>query len=145
MKRGGKGKPVEVGIDRLAADARCHGIPLKHDPTVHLAQAHGIGRRGWIGVSDAFFLLTGREQRAVLLHEEAHLRGHHLVKRLLFLPLFWTPWGMKLAVKQELEADAFAASCGFGAELLRVVRRYPSGHYYPDKNARIAHLEALIA
>lgn len=124
----------------------CHGIPLRHDPDVPLAQAHGFGlKRGWIGVSHAFYRLTGREQRAVLLHEEAHLRGHHLIKRLLLLPLYNTRWGMALAVRQELAADAFCARQGFGAELLAVIRRYPSGHFYPNKNERIEHLKALIA
>jgi len=124
----------------------CHGIPLRHDPTVHLAQAHGFGlKRGWIGVSHDFFKLPAREQRAIELHEEAHLRHHHFAKRLAFLPLYWTPWGLQLAIAQELEADAFCARAGFGAELLAVIRRYPSGHFYPDKPRRIAALEQLIA
>jgi len=120
-------------------------LPIRFDAKAQLAQAHGFGmRRGWIGVGEGWYELTSRERHAVLLHEEAHLRGHHLLWRLLLLPLIWTPWAKALAVRQELEADAFAAEQGYGVDLLRVIRRYPSGHYYPTKHERITHLEAAI-
>lgn len=148
MRQGIHWHPMEpAGIDRLPAAANCLGIPVRHDPRCSsLAVAHGLWPWKWIAVGPHWFMLTGSQQWATLLHEAGHCFGAHLEKRVLLLPLFWMKWVQRLAQRQELEADRFTAEHGYGVELLGVLIRFhwADDVYYPNFQSRILALKAAL-
>jgi hypothetical protein len=61
--------------------------------------------------------------------------------------LFIRPaFSMRLCAEQEMEADAFAASNGYGKDLLDVLTRFGGepGTFYPSNEERVTRLTALI-
>lgn len=98
---------------------------------IALASAVGLWpfRRLW--VSEAFRYYLAHEQKAVLLHEVGHIKGFHVERRLLGAD--------PLAL--ELEADAYAASFGYGYILANVLERR-MGIVNPQTQQRIARLRA---
>lgn len=48
--------------------------------------------------------------------------------------------------RQELEADTFAAACGYGVDLVQFFRRitHGGGAGHPTPDERVAHLEAIL-
>ena len=117
-------------------------VPLRYDGNERgIARQAGFWPTPRIIVGPAFFALDEHEQTAVLYHELHHVRNHHLETRWLFLFFFWTRRIRLKIHKQELSADAFAVSKGYGVELLRVVKRATqNGPFYPDLDFRISHL-----
>ena len=125
------------------------GVPIEVDAGSHLiADARGIWPSKKIVVGATYFALTEGEKRAVLHHEAAHCLKFHLEKRLLALPLLFLRPGIatSIAVNQELEADAFAAECGLGVELLSFLTRMvgKDGQFYPARAERMAALRKFI-
>ncbi len=108
------------------------------------AVARGFFFNRRIVVGQSFFALPKRQQDAVLAHEEGHCKGWHFEMRLLFLPVFWTRWGRKLAIRQELAADAYAARRGFGIDLLDFLRGDSGGEFYPAPKLRARVLRKRI-
>ena len=90
--------------------------------------------------------LTPAERCAVVLHELGHLYHRHPGKRLMRLlnPLRWHSLAER-AKADELEADAFCASFGFGQALALFLERFPdqtaSGPFHPSAAERIARLK----
>ncbi len=109
-----------------------------------MAKASGFFFNRRIVIGPAFYGLPKRQQDAVLAHEEGHCRGWHFELRLLMLPLFWTRWAQKLAIRQELAADAYAVQRGFGVELLHFLAHDSGGEFYPCPALRARVLRRRI-
>ena len=129
---------------------RVEGIVVRFDEDFPgVAESRGIWPFKRIVVGARFFHMHGSTQRAVLLHEAGHCKLFHMERRILALPaLFLNPgFANDLCVRQELQADKFAADKGFGVELLALIRRMEGDHgrFYPSRERRIAQLEALTA
>lgn len=128
------------------------GFEVHYDPDAYgTAWAVGVFSSRRIMVGPSWLILPPREKQALLLHEAAHLRGHHMLARVLFatllFPLVWTPVGHWFGARQELAADAFVVKKGYGADLLRFLRRCPrasGGDYYPGFGRRAAAIEREI-
>lgn len=122
------------------------GFEVFYDPhTTQVAHAAGIGRWRRIIVGSAYFFLPAGMRHAVLLHEAGHLRSHHLLQRIAWLPLCWTARARAHAAAHELEADAFVAEQGYGADLLSFVQRFDrGGEFYPDVKDRCAALQKCL-
>ena len=122
------------------------GVRIWFDAKVtHLAQSQGIWRKR-IVIGPTFLRLTTRQSHAVLLHEMGHIRGRHMLRRLMILPIFWTNYASRVARQHEFEADAFCASEGYGLDLMQVIRRlcsYQSDPFYPSVDERCARLARL--
>lgn len=131
------------GMKTLPDDYSIEGVLVTQTP---MARARGFWPLKWIEVSESFFQLDAREQKAVLLHEVGHCRYLHMEKRMLMLPFFWTDWVRRSAIKQELEADAYVKDMDYGDDMVRYLRRHlknrDSGHFYPSILLRIDALEA---
>ena len=94
-----------------------------------------------IFVGHSFVLLPDREQQAVLLHEVGHRVLWHIERRLLHRLIFGVC--TDYLQRQELEADAYVARRGYGADLAKVLRRIDgSDQAFRDK--RIARLEEAV-
>ena len=135
-----------VGLDRLPESYFVLGIPVQYNPAVDtIAQSVGFLKKK-ILIGNAWFRLSGVEQQAVLYHEAWHCLDFHLEKRLLLLPLCWTQWAQRIARKQEIDSDAYAAHVGYGEAMLRVIMRHQSGGpFYPSNKERIHALKTLLA
>lgn len=133
---------------RTVAEFRLrYGVPVVFDfDSDAMARARGVWPFKRIVVGPLFLDLAPREQMAVLLHEAGHCIHLHMEQRLLWLPLFWTERVARMAQDQEIEADAFAATEGYGAELAHVICRYhhDDGTYYPPIEQRVDHLMKRI-
>ncbi len=121
-----------------------YGIPVLHEPREPLAVSRGIWPRKRIIVGDAFFRHSLREQAAILHHEVAHCLKFHLEIRYLLVPVFWSDLATRVAIRQELDADRFAADHGYGVDLLNVIRRSVSGDFYPSTRERCTHLTNIL-
>lgn len=147
MKRMGTSPPDPLPSAGRMLGLVVSGFEVEFDPdTEQLAQAIGVGRWRRIVVGPRWFGLYRRERYAILLHEAGHLLHHHLALRLLALPLYWTGFGQRFAVRQELQADAFVAQQGYGADLLAVLIKVPvtRGPFYPDFDERTRALTRAI-
>lgn len=97
-----------------------------------------------------FYKLSHNFQRAVLLHEEGHIRlGHHRKRIksafLFFLRLRTFADVRKETHKEEFEADLYAASLGYGHHMIGLARLGLSGGaWHPSANERIANLEEYM-
>lgn len=125
----------------------CMGIPVRYDPACkYVSVARGVLRWKRIVVGPAFLRLPEREQGACLLHEAGHCKLRHAEKRILkaWLILF----GLKRLIAywhaQELEADRYAAGCGYGLDLVAFLSRFnrpqPWPMMHPAPGERIAQL-----
>jgi hypothetical protein len=147
MRRGIRWTPSHPpGVDRVPEGMCYEGYPVHFDKDCGLAQAKGIWPFKSIAVGPLWFTLTGAEQQACLLHEVGHNRRFHLEKRLLVLPFFWIGFIQRMAARQEMEADAFAAREGYGLHFLKVISRHhqTDGEFYPSFGERIQNLYRLI-
>ena len=124
------------------------GIPICVDLGSHLmADSRGIWWWKKIVLGASWFNLESTQKQAVLLHEAAHCLKFHLEKRLLAIPLlFLRPaFATEIAMRQEIEADRFAAERGFGVELLSVLSKFShGGQFYPTFKEREAALVRII-
>ena len=125
--------------------APCLGIPVRFDAKyTGILDSRGLWRWKKIFVGPAFLAFPPREQQALLLHEVGHCKLKHLEKRLRSLwLLFWRPRALAVLCRaQELEADRFAAACGYGAELAEAFRRmkHVDSPLHPHISERIARL-----
>lgn len=101
-----------------------YGIQVRvDDELMTTAQAQGVFRR-YILVSPQFCDLPSGQQWALLLHEYGHLHFKHRVIRWLTLPVFWTKYAARMWHRQECEADKYAVSGGYGAELVAFLLHY---------------------
>ena len=114
------------------------GIPVYFKPDTHeVAYSTGIWPFKRIVIGPRWLQLDTDERMGVLMHEAKHCLAFHLEIRLLLLPLFWTDWVLRIAHRQELDADAFAIEQGYGAGILRVIVRFrEQDEYYPSFNDR---------
>lgn len=93
-------------------------------------------------VDPAFWELPFPERMAIIAHEAGHKYYGHLWERL------WRPWLMRWDAlqsfyhAQELQADAFAASMGYGPQLAAFLARRPDAPslHHPDTKSRIRAL-----
>jgi hypothetical protein len=139
--------PGVAGLDALPEDFHCHGYPVKHLPECNYVAVAMMFHVKHIVVGNAWFLLSGGEQWAVLLHEVGHLEKNHFWKRLLWLPLCWTKRAERMAQLQELEADHYVITKGYGLELLRFFRRalhLPQGDFHPNMALRYLYVEEKL-
>jgi len=128
------------------------GFEVYYDPgTDQFAHAAGLFGTRRIVVGPRWLLLPPRQKWALLLHESAHLRAHHLLERILFatvaLPLLWTPVGRWFGGRQELQADAFVCRRGYGVDMLQFLVCWPrgsDGDYYPGFARRTAAIEQRL-
>jgi hypothetical protein len=123
----------------------CLGVPVRYDPRSRMiSEARGILFWKEIVVGPEFFRFTSREQQALLLHEVGHCKMKHLEKRLARLWLaLWNPKRLAdYCIAQELEADRFAAACGYRQELIMVFSRMKPEYapFHPANSDRISHL-----
>lgn len=124
-----------------------HTVRLRVSPGP-LAESVGVFPFQWIEVGRDFYRCPPRMQRAILLHEMAHIYGGHQMQRILhfFDALFRPEKFRELCHNQEYEADEFAATCGFGPELCQLYavlqqQDYPSAALYPDLPSRIQRIK----
>jgi len=124
------------------------GVPVIYDVnSLFLADARGVLWWKKIVVGPRWLALSWREAHAVLLHEAKHCLDEHLAKRILMVPIFWTEFGQRICREQELACDAFATECGYGVELMQVVRRFYShapGPFYPPVDERCARMNRVL-
>jgi hypothetical protein len=146
MKRGVPYKHVEG--ERDMCGYAIGGFPVFYDRACDtIAAARGVLWNRHIVVGTSWFYLSPEEQQAVLWHEVGHLKHFHLLRRLLWVPLFWSRIAHRVGVKHELQADAAAARAGFGEGMLRFISRHHNGHpadFYPDLGVRVQHLQQRI-
>lgn len=133
----------------FTAPEKVLGIPILVDVGSHLtADSRGIWPWKKIVLGVSWFYLAAREKEAVLMHEAAHCLKFHLEKRIAAIPLlFLRPaFATEIAMRQELEADRFAAERGFAVELLSVLRKLggKDGQFYPTFYTRAKHLNKFI-
>lgn len=97
---------------------------------------------GTIQTGSLFRLLTDDEKRAVLLHEEGHIKSHDALKRLwwaLSLQIFFRQrWVFAQCRQQEFAADAYVKARGAGAAMRSYLRRFPhaGSALYPSSYKR---------
>ena len=136
------------GNPRVAELSRMTGVRVIHWSGLQVISAcFGIWPLKCILVGTRFWELSDGEQYAVLYHELGHYRLWHHEKRLLYAPLLLARPSLffRLCRDQEFEADAFAASQGFGGYLSYLFSRMvgsPS-KFHPDFAARIERLRNL--
>jgi len=145
MRRGIKYEPISnCGVDRIPDDYACDGYPVFYlEGLTIIAHAMTLPYKHII-VGPSFFVLTGGEQWAVLLHEAGHLAKNHFWKRVLWVPLCWTKAAERMAQLQELEADRYVITKGYGPALLQFFRRVmflPRSDFHPDVALRCVHAE----
>lgn len=93
-------------------------------------------------VDPAFWSLPAGERMAVIAHEAGHKYYGHLWARL------WRPWTMtgdalqRFYHAQELEADEFARSMGYGPQLAAFLTRRPDAAtlHHPATKERVRAL-----
>lgn len=145
---------------------RCHGIRVLYDEgamsgsiqfdrarwwwpwrvTLYpcLCESRGIWPLNRIVVGRAFFAFPPREQQAMLLHEVGHVKLRHVAERAraLWKVVLRPQEFAALCRRQEFEADAFAAHCGYASELAQAFGRIKaaSGPLHPPVLERIARL-----
>lgn len=97
-----------------------------------------------IQLGERFYDLTEREQRAVLAHEEGHIKHWHAWKRLAWilsgLAFLKTEKFFEMCEAQEMEADRYAARKGHTAGLLSFLLKhdpYEKLEGYPTIKQRI--------
>ena len=100
-----------------------------------------LWRRIYVG--HRFVSLPDREQMAVILHEVGHCRLWHIERRLPRLLVFGRIACAAYLQRQELEADAYVASRGYGADLAKVLRCI-NGPDQTFRSERIALLEEAV-
>lgn len=93
-------------------------------------------------VDPEFWTLPAGERMAVIAHEAGHVYHKHLWRRLV---LAWFMGRDELRAfyhHQELQADAFAASMGYGAQLAAFLARRPDADslHHPATKRRVAIL-----
>jgi hypothetical protein len=138
--------PTPAQIDRGYLGAVFYEVPVVFNPRVAVAEARGFWPLKRIVIGTAFAFLDWHMQRAVLLHELWHCRRFHMEQRLAMLPFCWLRRVRDYAMQQELDADAFVASHGFGPEMINVIRLYHfgGGDFHPSPDVRIAALHKEI-
>lgn len=124
------------------------GVPVHttDDPDV-LAQSRGVWPWKKIVVGPFWHRLMQDERIALLLHELAHVRLFHVEQRILMIPLIWTKWVRAIVAEQEFRCDDYAANCGFGIEMVRVIRdahRNGASDWHPSPGERILRLMKAI-
>lgn len=128
----------------------CHflGVPV-HTTDEPEVVAHSRGIWPWkkIVVGPLWHKLNLAEQTAVLLHEFGHVKMFHVEQRIALIPLLWTRWVKNIVSEQEFRCDEYAAACGFGVEMVRVIRRIhgdDAADWHPHPGARIVRLMKVI-
>jgi beta-lactamase regulating signal transducer with metallopeptidase domain len=98
-----------------------------------------------IVVSGAFLMLDEDVQSAIILHELAHLKKKHALKRVFWIltgKWFSIPKLLAAAREQEFEADDYVGTMGYAKALMRflVTHKSPDGGFHPKPSERIARL-----
>lgn len=123
------------------------GLPIRYKPDCNrIAKACGFWPAKYLEVGPQWFRLSEGERMAVLLHEAGHALKWHSEIRALLIPIFWTRFAVRVVHRQELEADAFAVSKGYGVQLLRFLTRFrhcEPGEHYPSYFARARQIQCL--
>lgn len=96
-------------------------------------------------IEPGFWQLPFPERMAIIAHEAGHRYHGHLWARL------WRVWFMRYDAlqafyhQQEFEADQFARSMGYGAQLAAFLKRRidPPSLHHPATKARVASLIRL--
>lgn len=130
---------VSIGIDRSR-----WWWPWKFETNVGICDSRGLGRRAQIVIGRGFLAFPPREQQAILLHEVGHIKLGHVLERvkkmwqIVLLPSAFA----RLCIRQEFQADRFAAECGYGADLARAFSRMgeAAGALHPPTAERVARL-----
>lgn len=121
------------------------GIKVKLDPSIPgLAKARGIWPFRRIYIGQRWYMLTDRQQMAVLMHEAGHCKMFHLEKRVAmrWLSPIRSSWVLKICMEQEFEADEFAAQQGYGLALIEILNELdlvttPSNSSFGERASRI--------
>jgi len=139
---------VPQGMHELPAGYSVLGIPVTlNRDSPHHARTAGFFGMYWIEVNEHFFYLPFDEQHAILLHECGHVRLHHLLIRLLLLPLMWSNWVKTLCWQQEFDADTFACKQGYARPMLQYLRRArddTASEYHPPPSMRRKAIEFFM-
>ena len=124
------------------------GLPVAYNPRCNrIAKARGFWPLKSIEVGDSWFELDYDERMAVLLHEAGHALKWDAEVRLLLIPIFWTKFAVRIVHRQELAADAFAVSNGYGVQLLRFLSRFRNvdpGEHHPNYFVRARNIHRLL-
>ncbi len=100
---------------------------------------------GTIQTGNQFDVLSTFEQNAVLAHERGHLHHKHVRRRLLWFvtlrAFFQTEKFFEMCEAQELEADQYAKTCGYGPGLVTYLLTHcPGGRPSISKRLRALHV-----
>lgn len=149
MKRGIRHQWIHnppIGVREIPVGMEIEGIPVFVDRQYRgIAEARGVWPLKSIMVGPAWFGLDGDQQQATLLHEVWHCKRLHLEARILLLPFFWTKWVRRIAAKQELAADDYAARNGYAMAMMSIVSLRPaSPPYYPTLSERLGRLARYL-
>ncbi len=107
-------------------------------------EQRGIWRFRKIVVGRAFFAFPPREQQAILMHEVGHVKMGHVRERMRhFWKIVLRPREFSaMCQRQEIEADRFAAMCGYAVELAQALGRVKpvEDPFHPPVAERISRL-----
>ncbi len=133
-----------------------HGVRFAPDPRIvrtegaYIAKTVALGPWTHIRTGTLFEALPHGFQRAVLLHEEGHIRLKHVLQR---LTIAWRLLTFRATVadlraeshRQELEADRYAASHGYAHQIVGLARLgLGGGMWHPSANERIENLKEYL-
>lgn len=103
---------------------------------------------GTIRKGKDFFLLTEREQKAIIAHENGHIWHFHAWKRLWYLvtlrAVFRPESFFAMCETQEFEADKYAADHGHADGLVTFLLRNPSSVKSPGYPSNAERIGALL-
>ncbi len=132
------------------------GVHFKPDPKIvrtdgnYIAKTFALGPWTHIRTGALFEALPHGFQRAVLLHEEGHIRLRHIAARIAIAWHFVTLRAsladiQAVAHAQELEADRYAASRGYAHQLIGLARLgLIAGPWHPSAQERIDNLKGYL-
>ena len=100
-------------------------------------------------IGRAFLGFPPREQQAILLHEVGHVKLRHVTERLrsAWMIVLRPSAFAAMCRRQELQADYYAARCGYAMELAQAISRVQDlqDPLHPPKTERLAALHTIAA
>ena len=119
-------------------------MKIKYTDENFVAASSGIFFWKRIEIGKRFYSLPDHIKKAVIAHELGHCVKFHIEIRIICF-IFCFPALLWLCRKQELEADRFAAECGFAEELIEYFKNeWKGGGTHPSNSERRHQLEKYV-